>query len=136
MEQAAAVEQYFQRYNSDPAQLCTYKNIFFAGSSHRFDNKTLLAQFGNDIIVGNFRENINDGKSYEWFLTAQDHFPRSDFLFKADMDTVVNLTAFCEALRPLDSSKYYYIGRYPAHFEECNYMIDRCKLETLYSYSI
>lgn len=59
-------------------------------------------------------ENIEAGKTFQWFKYAARHFPRSDWIFKVDTDTAVNWTAVTNTL--LASSGWFgYFGHVMDH---------------------
>lgn len=62
----------------------------------------------DDLQVLNMNENMNDGKSYEYFASLARMFPSDDplqrpydYAMKVDDDTLLNLPALVERLRPL-----------------------------------
>ena len=61
-----------------------------------------------DLQVLNISENMNEGKSYEYFASLARMFPSDDplerpydYAMKADDDTLLNLPQLVERLRPL-----------------------------------
>ena len=61
-----------------------------------------------DLQILNISENMNEGKSYEYFASLARMFPSDnprerlyDYAMKADDDTLLNLPQLIERLRPL-----------------------------------
>lgn len=61
-----------------------------------------------DLQILNISENMNEGKSYEYFASLAGMFPSDnprdrpyDYAMKADDDTLLNLPQLIERLRPL-----------------------------------
>jgi hypothetical protein len=62
----------------------------------------------DDLQILNMSENMNEGKSYEYFASLARKFPSDDpnqrpydYAMKADDDTLLNLPKLVERLRPL-----------------------------------
>ena len=51
-----------------------------------------------DIVVGGFVENMNGGKTYEWWAHAAKAYPNASFVFKVDTDTSVKWPRLAAAL--------------------------------------
>eukprot|EP01122_Echinamoeba_exundans_P001695 TRINITY_DN116_c1_g2_i1.p1 TRINITY_DN116_c1_g2~~TRINITY_DN116_c1_g2_i1.p1 ORF type:complete len:290 (+),score=23.68 TRINITY_DN116_c1_g2_i1:148-1017(+) len=67
-----------------------------------------------DILVLNIRENMNQGKTWRFFHEAPEHFPKSQFIVKADDDSIIRPTTFWSALKEVNASnngKRIYWGR-------------------------
>ena len=69
-----------------------------------------------DLQILNMHENMNDGKSYEYFASLARMFPSNDplkrpydYAMKADDDTLLNLPQLLERLRPLVPREETYI---------------------------
>ena len=97
----------FQNQNNSYSDI---RLIFFLGQSAQqgqFLNKS-------DIIRGNFPENMNNGKSFEWLKTAVTWFRsyrggynRHDMVVKMDTDTTVNWKALDEKIRTFSTPVYF-----------------------------
>jgi hypothetical protein len=61
------------------------------------------------FVKGRFPENMDEGKTYEWFRFATKAYPSSDWILKFDTDIAVNWTAASPLLRNT-SSKMRYMG--------------------------
>jgi hypothetical protein len=94
---------------------CEFKALFYLGSDgsqrgQRPGASHLNASHG-DVVQGNFRENMNEGKTFDWFREAVDLRFHPDFIFKSDMDTAIDLRGLCGALAELTVQNEYYIGK-------------------------
>jgi hypothetical protein len=69
------------------------------------------AAITDDIIIMDCEENMDNGKSMDWFTFASKF--KHKFIFKGDDDVVIHLPKFAEDLKNYDGSVYY--GR------RCNY---------------
>lgn len=74
----------------------------------------------SNLVVGNFKENIDEGKTYEWFKWASkiSKSRGTDYIFKMDTDTIINWCRLSEFLQSHDvrfgrypHERYVYIGR-------------------------
>lgn len=63
-----------------------------------------------DIISLDIEENMNEGKTFEWFLYASHHFTNETFIGKADMDTFVYAEQLHHEL-PTIFTDFTYAGR-------------------------
>ena len=67
----------------------------------------------NDIIILNIKDNINKGKTYEYFKYISNNHNISDnsMIFKADIDTIICLSKLYQSMLDLNFSRYIYYGR-------------------------
>ena len=70
-----------------------------------------------DLQILNMSENMNDGKSYEYFADLARSFPSGDplerpwdYALKADDDTLLNLPRLVDRLRPLPRNDLYMVS--------------------------
>jgi hypothetical protein len=75
------------------------------------------------FVRGLFPENMDDGKTYEWFRSASSAYPSSDWIIKFDTDVAVNWTAATPWLRNT-TSKMRYFGLKHSH-QSCG-KLDKC----------
>eukprot|EP00960_Hanusia_phi_P001276 35569-Hanusia_phi.AAC.1 len=61
------------------------------------------------VLEGNFTENVNAGKTWEWFAYANKL--KYNIVVKMDIDTVVDWKRFCVVLERLPFHERLYIGR-------------------------
>jgi len=97
-----------------PIDNCVVSQYFFAGKPGSFsaENETY-----GDVIQGNFSENMNQGKSFEWFRLAVGLSSSYNFILKMDADIAMDWKALCNALASDREESYAYFGRSngPAH---------------------
>ena len=99
--------RFFTGRQSHPMVAKLMADEVVVGSSHNTTSPrgVPLPQF----VRGDFRENMNHGKTREWFRYAAKAFPSSDWIMKLDADVSVNWTALQPQL--LDTNaKLRYIG--------------------------
>ena len=90
---------------------------FVIGERNPTEKLSSESELHQDITILPINENMNNGKTYEWFNYAyrQSKGARDAYqnymVFKADMDTIVCLDIFIEDLLKYQSSKYLYYGR-------------------------
>jgi len=82
---------------------------FFFGNIDRLGVKD-ENETHQDIIVGSFTENMNEGKTFEWFLSASSLEP-FDYAIKMDQDTVVNWSKLVKAINIFGNSPLYFGNR-------------------------
>ncbi|ORY52320.1 hypothetical protein BCR33DRAFT_733072 [Rhizoclosmatium globosum] len=101
--------------------------IFVFGNAKSFDQDYEVAfeemTFPNDTFITEREENMNDGKTLDWFMQAQSllwskHPTRKGerclnykFVGKTDEDTAIQLPRLSKLLNSLPSNESHYIGR-------------------------
>jgi hypothetical protein len=92
-----------QKHRSDPD--IVFRFVFgldvFGGVPDELRDEQRLHR---DILVLNIRENMNKGKTWRFFHEASDHFPQSQFIVKADDDSMIRPTTFWTALKEVNAS--------------------------------
>lgn len=88
-----------------------------------------------DVIESTMPENMNDGKTYAWFVYSARHHPDSDAVLKIDTDTAVNWTRLHSAFQDMKHVPAY-LGRVNVHQtcggfdycppKNCFYMLKPC----------
>lgn len=117
----SALHYNFAKYAAHPSSRCLFENRFFAGANFSVNNMITATSTYNvppwnltpeDFVVGDFKENMNEGKTIRWFEYAAAAFPDAQFYFKTDDHTALNLTSICSYLLSIhDPLAMDYIGR-------------------------
>jgi hypothetical protein len=92
---------------------CEFKALFYLGldgSKRGRPGEYRLNASHGDVVLGDFPENMNDGKTFDWFQEAANLRFHPDFIFKSDMDTAIDLRGLCGALAELNVQEEYYLG--------------------------
>ena len=99
----------FRNFTKKGNSSCDIKLFFFFGES---DVKSSVN--GHDVVRGNFKENLNDGKTFEWFKWAVawfgKHRPNADprsMIIKFDCDTAVKWSRLDKLVPTFNSSVYF-----------------------------
>ena len=76
-----------------------------------------------DIHMIDMEENMNEGKTYEYFASMAAMYPNGgnvsreerkwDYVMKLDDDTFVNLPNLVDKLRPMKREKIWFVGPHP-----------------------
>lgn len=120
--QIKAFNYNYASYRINSTSQCIFEHKFFFGGGnnlrkflpHRDGNVTGAgtSAYTDEFVIGNFSENMNQGKTMRWFEYISSASPDADFYFKCDDHTGVNLTAICSYLTDIpEPSAYHYIGR-------------------------
>ena len=111
------IRENFRRNSGPHYHKCIVRHTFFVGRGGNFSGQ--LEHSGSeagahpglgDVVQGDFEENMNGGKTFEWFVTALKRYPRADMIFKSDTDTAINVESLCRALTSADLQEYAYVG--------------------------
>jgi len=92
------------RATSRQALDCTFRLIFFMGKQKQPDGSLYCApsiyteaQSHGDIVVGDFEENMEGGKTFEWFKYGS-KMSQFDIIIKMDSDTTVHWGSLSKVL--------------------------------------
>ncbi len=89
---------------------CMVRVTFFVGKQGNFSEQLETKEGKGDVLQGNFQENMNEGKTHEWFEIALQRYPKADYIFKCDTDIVLKLDRICDALVDINHFDDVYIG--------------------------
>jgi hypothetical protein len=96
---------------------CHIDTVFFAGAGGDFADED--ARHG-DIVQLDFKDNIDEGKSFRWFSYAMwlrlTRRTAASHVFKMDVDTSVDWCALCEHVKSLNRWRHAYVGRFNTRF--------------------
>lgn len=107
------------RHNANASARARVAVKFFVGKGGHPVQQSEPSGLGADVIEAPSPENMNGGKTFEWFEAAARAFPSAAFVFKCDTDTAVNwelLEPYLVAARA--KSPLTYIGHMNDH-ESC-----------------
>lgn len=88
---------------------CEVDIVFFVGKDGNFSLE--MQQYG-DIVQMSFAENVNDGKTFEWFKYALEKSKETEYdaIFKMDTDTIVRWCPLSSLVKENLGSPFY-LGR-------------------------
>lgn len=105
--------EWMQMYIIGTPLMCGVNFVFVHGKkvNMSFENK-------NDTVILNIAENLNNGKSFQWFKEASVIFKDASYIFKMDMDTSVCLSDLETLLLKAANAKADYVGHI-MRFDAC-----------------
>lgn len=102
-------------YHQTPDAQMDVQLIFFQGNGSKISQ--------SDVIVGNFVENMNNGKTFQWIKFAASNFGNATYIVKCDTDVSINWGKLSKVLHDvhnkarLEGRTLVYIGHQYGHVE-------------------
>ncbi|ORY51796.1 hypothetical protein BCR33DRAFT_396235 [Rhizoclosmatium globosum] len=119
------LREHYRKINANLSIGLQFDIKFVYGDAKNWENEYELATnellFPDDTIVLEQEENMDDGKTLQWFLYARDMMyekhptreticPRYRFIGKTDEDTIIHLPRLSNILNKLPKNQSHYVG--------------------------